>query len=1203
MCGMCKVSKHLRCQRLTKADANYIKYLGIDWTCEQCTREIFPIDLCQSVRQKNSNTSTLKCKEKCASCSGYSYNPKNIRTCLWCENKVHAKCWNDELGCQSCCEAIIPGYNVHSHELYGNYNARNNFIFNPYKNSHFTMLIGDIIDSEVEASEVWSEIAEFLVKCKYKRPTCNFTTSDIELDIYSKNIRSLAKNITRYREDIELYQKYDVICFNETSCIVDKLPNGINDILLEGFHEPYVQAPIRTSGLGGGLAIYVNKRVCEQENIEIFDPNPDPSNTSGEFQFIKLKLCKGQQKTVIIGNIYRSPSRNPDSFNTLFDSVLQKIDRHSKKLVYLVGDFNQDLIQYEHDINCQNLVDYTTNHGFVQIVSRPTRITDHSATLIDHVYTNNLDSTISCNILTCDISDHLAIHTRISLGSSSINSMRNIRNSRTNDTEQTQTRVFNEANNAKFKQLIEDETWDEIQDDMDAQTQYDKFSEIYMEHYNTAYPLKSQRVRRKNERQDPKPWILPWLEDACARKNLLFHDFVKTPTPENKAKYDKLDQFCTKHVEKAKAKYNKDYFEKHKDNSRKQWQLINNLMNRSKKKVGIKKLIDNNGNIINTPNAIAESFNDYFANVASNLKENINNRTEQGPVNAYQEYLKEPVPNSMYVREVEPGEVYSIIKNFKNKATLDSKISALKIANTSFNFTHTLAKIINSSFSEGVFPTQHKTARVAPVHKGGTKTDVTNYRPISLLTSFSKIYEKLMHNRIMDFLESNNSLFDMQYGFRPGRSCEHALLKAQSILLNSLSKRQISLLLLIDFSKAFDMVEHSILLKKLEHYGIRGTALNWMISYLENRLQFVTIDGKDSTTKHMKFGVPQGSILGPLLFIIYINDIPNISTIAKFILYADDANIIITGDSIEEVNFHLQQLTGELTKWVDRNGLALNLKKTQYLIFSRQQTDLSCPLIISNTHIQRKSEARFLGVIVDDKLTWTRHIKTLQSKMSRYVGVMYKIKRYLPLEARLNIYHSFVQSHINYCSLVWGFTAKSNIDTLFSKQKKGIRAVVPGFINYRYRDGTLPDHTKPFFNKYNILTVQGVIVLNALLFIHKVKHFPRSLPMSLTNTIPHNIPIFGSTHETCEEWLSEYNNHIYRSSIFFKGPLLSIIPNIADLTTTVSLLKIKCYKNNVKTALLKIQAYGDENDWQANNSVLNNIPGLRKSPRDNLLNR
>ena len=169
-----------------------------------------------------------------------------------------------------------------------------------------------------------------------------------------------------------------------------------------------------------------------------------------------------------------------------------------------------------------------------------------------------------------------------------------------------------------------------------------------------------------------------------------------------------------------------------------------------------------------------------------------------------------------------------------------------------------------------------------------------------------------MHKRVLEFIDSNGSLFEMQYGFRPGRSCEHALLNAQNTILDSLSKNQISLLLLIDFSKAFDLVEHSILLKKLEHLGIRGIAHDWFNSYLKDREQFVTINGVDSSTKRMEYGVPQGSILGPLLFIIYINDLPNIYDIAKFILYADDANIFITGSSIEEIQNKLEHFSAIL---------------------------------------------------------------------------------------------------------------------------------------------------------------------------------------------------------------------------------------------------------------------------------------------------
>ena len=190
------------------------------------------------------------------------------------------------------------------------------------------------------------------------------------------------------------------------------------------------------------------------------------------------------------------------------------------------------------------------------------------------------------------------------------------------------------------------------------------------------------------------------------------------------------------------------------------------------------------------------------------------------------------------------------------------------------------------------------------------------------------------------------------------------------------------------------MVEHSILLKKLEHYGIRGVTLKWMESYLNDRKQYVSVNGSCSSVHNIKFGVPQGSILGPLLFIVYINDIPEISRFAKFILYADDANIILTDETVEGINRQLSILVNNLVEWVRSNGLALNLKKTKYMIFSRSRgIELPSPLVISNTAIERKKEARFLGVIIDESLSWSAHIKTVLSKMSRYVGIMYKIKK------------------------------------------------------------------------------------------------------------------------------------------------------------------------------------------------------------------
>ena len=206
---------------------------------------------------------------------------------------------------------------------------------------------------------------------------------------------------------------------------------------------------------------------------------------------------------------------------------------------------------------------------------------------------------------------------------------------------------------------------------------------------------------------------------------------------------------------------------------------------------------------------------------------------------------------------------------------------------------------------------------------------------------------------------------------------------------------------------------------------------------------------------------------------------------------------------------------------------------------------------------------------------------------------MYKIKKYLPLEARLQIYHSFVQSHLNFCSLVWGFTCKSNIEKIFAKQKKGIRAVIPGFVNYFYAEGEIPGHTKAAFREYKILTIHNIIVLNALLFIFKVNHSPATLPPSVRNMISEHGPVAGSTHESCADWLDNFNNHIYRKSVFFKGPLLWACSKINNEIPPTNLLSVDSYKINAKRILGEKQIVGNPDEWSNENFALYSCAGLR----------
>ena len=1200
-CFICTQPKHWKCHGLNKSTVRDITNSYKTWVCVTCIEEILPVNAMdeeskhKSGKIKNSmSTKINKCKVKCAACPGYMYAKSNVKQCSLCSGSVHLKCWKDKLGCKACCEELIPGFNCYHHEL-NDISVKNSAIFNPYSSEHPIMQIGDLIDNAEECNPLWAGVSELLTSCEYKKPckATNVSSNKHGLDILSLNIRSIYGNIEKLRENIDYFQKFDVICFNETNCIVEKLPNGIHDITLQGFHEPLVKNPIRSTGKGGGLVTYVNTRVCEEDSMVVLDHNPEAQETAGEFQFTKIKNCLALGKSIVIGNVYRSPSRNPEAFLTLFEKVLNLYNRHLKKLTYIVGDFNLDLLKFDSDNNCQKLINLTASLGMAELVSRPTRITDHSATLIDHAYTNSIDNTLSCNIVTLDISDHLAIHLKTIITKSIPLNERISRSKLEKGPDKG--RVFNDANHAAFYNLIDSETWDDIDPDLSAQDQYDKFDVIISKHYNSAFPIKLNTNRRKNERVDPKPWILPWLENACERKQEFYLKFTKNNTIENKIKYERMKSFCKKHTEKAKSKYTIKMFEQHRGNSKKQWQIINGLLNRNNKKSGIKKLLDNTGSAISSPSKISEFMNDYFVTVAPKLKQNVHNSNLNN--SNYLDNLPSPPLSSMFLSPTTPKEISDIISKLQNKCTMDMRVSAIKIADTTIRFSGLMSQLVNASFRDGIFPQQLKCARVIPIHKGGSRSTASNYRPISLLPCISKIFEKCMHARILDYMESNNLLYEGQYGFRPGRSCEHALLTAQNHLLNNLSNRKVSMLLLIDFSKAFDVIDSKILLEKLDRYGIRGLPKKWLTSYLTGRSQFVTVNGHDSSKQNLTYGVPQGSILGPLLFIIYINDMPALFESAKFILYADDANIIISGDHFEQVLEQFNKLTQELDSWVKNNGLILNLKKTNYMIFStRRHTNTEIDVKINNVCIARKKEARFLGVIVDEQLNWGSHIRAVRSKMCRYIGVMYKIKNRITQRARLQIYHSFVQSHINYCSTVWGHASSTLIDSLFSQQKKGIRAVIPGFINYRYKDGETPGHTKPYFSEYKILNVHNLIALNSIMLTHKARYYKDALPSSVVDTISEDSPLRTSSHSDCLDWLSKYGKPTYKKSVFYKGPLLCTQENFPSPEdgnySTFSWLK-----SALKRKLYELQITGPNDEWQPENSILKNIQGLRKSNR------
>ena len=334
-----------------------------------------------------------------------------------------------------------------------------------------------------------------------------------------------------------------------------------------------------------------------------------------------------------------------------------------------------------------------------------------------------------------------------------------------------------------------------------------------------------------------------------------------------------------------------------------------------------------------------------------------------------------------------------------------------------------------------------KIVKVISIHKGGSTQDVNNYRPISLLSIFVKIIEKIMHKHLYVFLENHNILFQNQFGFRRNNSTVYALAQITEIIIESIDKGKYGRGIFIDLRKAFDTVNHGILLKKLEHYGIRGNMLDWFQSYLSDRKQYVDINGKSSELLEITCGVPQGSVLGPLLFLIYINDLPNINKILNFYLYADDTNIYYESSSLDKLE---RTVNGELNKlylWLNVNQLSLNIDKTNFIVFHSYNKPIkkSITIKINNKAIIVKEYIKYLGVLIDSTLSSKHHVSNISKKVSRSIGIMYKLRPFLPLNVLKNVYYSLVYSHIVYAIEVWGSALKTEMDKILILQKKAMR--------------------------------------------------------------------------------------------------------------------------------------------------------------------
>ena len=382
------------------------------------------------------------------------------------------------------------------------------------------------------------------------------------------------------------------------------------------------------------------------------------------------------------------------------------------------------------------------------------------------------------------------------------------------------------------------------------------------------------------------------------------------------------------------------------------------------------------------------------------------------------------IKETIFLTPVDSLEVKNIILSLKNSAAGHVGASLLKLSIE--HIVAPLTHICNLSLSEGVFPDQLKIANVVPLYKAEDWMMFNNYRPVSVLCVLSKIFEKIMFTRVQVFLNELQILYKYQFGFRKGHSTYMAHIVLMDKLIHAMENGEYVIGIYLDFSKAFDTVNHAILLDKLHHYGIRGVAHSWFKNYLTNRHQFVTYNGAKSKLKVINCGVPQGSILGPLLFLIYINDLVSVCKSTMPIMFADDASLFASGTDIHVIEDTINKELSNISTWLKVNRLSLNVKKTHFMMFTNKRYSIvKIEIKIDNEPIEETTKTKFLGVIIDNKLTWKDHIMYISGKISRGMGIIIKSRKLLYKQTLLNLYYSFIYPYFIYCNQVWGNTCKS----------------------------------------------------------------------------------------------------------------------------------------------------------------------------------
>lgn len=879
----------------------------------------------------------------------------------------------------------------------------------------------------------------------------DLTALNNHFKILHKNIRSINKNFN----ELQILLKYiglhfDIIILTE--CWIN---DKYSSLEIAGYT---TYSTLTSNKQNDGVIAYIKNGIkAEVEETTIINAN-----------CLKIKI--GKESTILA--IYRSPSSyNLDPFIKSLDEELS-LQKATKNL-FLIGDLNINILHNGHPQKNEYL-QTLASHGLKSLINEPTRIVDNSKTCIDHIMSKTKKHTQSV-IYESTITDHFTTILAI-----------NQKKERKTQNRPT-TIEKSETNWNAVKQNLQCTDWNKLHNIDNTNDAWDSFIDIIKHNIVSNTKKTVKKISHKNIHI--KPWISQNIINCIRKRDELHKKLKQNPYDIHKLRYYKrYRNICKNIINTTKESYYKNKIEACNDNPRKMWQILNEATN-SISTSNTSKIDELNINQVPTlfaenPDKILDHVNNFFINIGSKLAKQItpcvNDAVEPNEASNLERELN--------FKQITVDEIKNIITFLKPNVTSgDEVISTNAIKHLSEEITFPLTHLINLSITKSIFPTSLKVATVIPIYKQGCKNDINNFRPISLLSTFSKIFEKVLKKQLMKYLEDNNLLSKTQYGFRQNLSTSDAIDDIINTITKSLDGGNKCLAIFIDLQKAFDTIDHKILFKKLKKIGMSNTTLNLLISYMSERSQYVKIEKHKSKPLPIKYGVPQGSVLGPLLFLIYINDICNLNTNGKIISFADDTVILFNESEWVTTYKEAEHGLERLLKWLRQNSLTLNVNKTKYLTFSitaRGQPNEEYALklhdcqrinVTQSCHcptITHSRNIKYLGVEIDENLRWDSHINSITKKLTKLMYYFRNVRNILNKNDLYKVYYALCQSRIEYGIIGWGSASNIHMKQLVKTQKVIIKIILK-----------VPIRTpsKEIFKKFNVFSIIKLYSKNALL--------------------------------------------------------------------------------------------------------------------------